>query len=45
MVTFFDSQGIIHTKFIPPNQTASKEYYVDVLSHLIKKKYAVKPQF
>jgi hypothetical protein len=36
MVMFFDSQGIIHTEFVPPSQTVYKEHYVEVSSRLFK---------
>jgi hypothetical protein len=36
MVTFFSSQGIIHTEFVPSGQTVNKEYYVEILCRLFK---------
>jgi hypothetical protein len=37
LATFLDCQGIIHTKFVPPDQTVFKEHYVEILSRLFKK--------
>jgi hypothetical protein len=34
LVTFFDSQGIIHKESVPPGQAVNKEYYVEVSSCL-----------
>jgi hypothetical protein len=36
LVTFFDSQRIIHKEFVPPGQTVNKQYYVEYLSRLFK---------
>jgi hypothetical protein len=36
LVTFFDSQGIIHKEFVPPGQTVNKDSYEKTLSHLVK---------
>jgi hypothetical protein len=35
LVTFFESQGIIHVEFLPPSQTVNEEYYMELLSRLI----------
>jgi hypothetical protein len=45
LVTFIDSQGIIHKKFVPPGQTVSMQYYVEVLSRVVQRIRQVRPQF
>jgi hypothetical protein len=45
LVTFFDSQGVIHKGFVPPDQTVNKEYYVEVLSRWIQRIRRIRPQF
>jgi histone-lysine N-methyltransferase SETMAR len=39
LVTFFNSQGIIHKEFVPPGEKVNKEYYVAVLSRLVQRIY------
>lgn len=34
LTVFFDSQGVVHHEYAPPNQTITKEYYLEVLRHL-----------
>jgi hypothetical protein len=43
--TFIDSEGIIHKEFVLPGQTVKKEYYAEVLSHLVQTVHQVRPQF
>jgi hypothetical protein len=45
LVTFCDSQGIIHKEFVPPGQTVNKEYYVEFLSRLVQRICRVRPRF
>jgi hypothetical protein len=45
LVTFFDSQGIIHKSFVPSDQTENKECYVEVLSRVVQRIHGVRPQF
>jgi hypothetical protein len=45
LVTFFDSQGIIHKEFVPAGQMVNKEYYVQLLSHLVQRIHQVRLQF
>jgi hypothetical protein len=45
LVTFYDSQGIIHKEFVPPGRTVSKEYYEEVLSRLVQRIRRVSPHF
>jgi type IV secretory pathway VirB9-like protein len=37
LVTFFESQGIIHKEFVPQGQAANKKYYVEILSRLVQR--------
>jgi hypothetical protein len=30
LVTFFDTEGIIHKEFVPPGQRVNKKYYMEV---------------
>ena len=34
LLTFFDSEGIIHHEYAPDGQTINKEFYLEVLRHL-----------
>ncbi|XP_023240948.1 uncharacterized protein LOC111639324 [Centruroides sculpturatus] len=34
MEVFFDSQGNVHSEFIPEGRAVNKEYYLDILRHL-----------
>jgi hypothetical protein len=36
LVTFFDSQEIIHKEFVPPCQTANKQYYAKVMPRFVQ---------
>jgi hypothetical protein len=45
LVTFFDSQGIIHKQFVPPGQAVNNEYYVEALSLLVQRIGRGRPQF
>jgi transposase len=45
LVTFFDSQGIIHKELVPPGQAVNKEYHMEVLSRLLQRIRRVRPQF
>ena len=35
-IVFFDVQGIVHQKFVPPGQTVNQEFYLEVLRRLRK---------
>ena len=41
---FFDSQGVVHKEFVPPEQTVNKQYYREVLERLRKRVYRVRPE-
>jgi hypothetical protein len=45
LVTFFDSQGIIHTQLVPQDFKVNKDYYVEALSCLVQSIHGVRPQF
>jgi hypothetical protein len=45
LVTFIDSQGIVQKELVPPSKTVNKEYYVEVLSHLVQRIRRARPQF
>jgi len=34
IIVFFDTKGIVHKEFVPPNQTVNSAYYCDVLRRL-----------
>lgn len=34
LLVFFDTKGIVHKEFVPPNQTVNSTYYCDVLRRL-----------
>jgi hypothetical protein len=37
LVIFFDCEGIVHQKFVPPSQTVNQHYYLEVLKRLRSK--------
>jgi len=37
LICFFDSQGIVHKEFVPPEQTANQTFYREVLEKLRKR--------
>jgi hypothetical protein len=45
LVTFSESQGIIHKEFVPPGQKMNKEYFVEFLSCSIQRICQVRSQF
>lgn len=45
LVTFYESQRIIHNEFVPLGQGVNKEYCVKILSHLVQGIRRVRPQF
>ena len=44
LICFFDSQGVVHKEFVPPWQTANKQYYREVLERLRKRVHRVRPE-
>jgi hypothetical protein len=36
LIIIFDSQGIVHKKFIPEGTTVNAEFYKGVMYHLLK---------
>jgi len=43
LICFFDSQGIVHTKFVPQGQTVNQSYYCEILEKLRKRDARVRP--
>ncbi len=43
LITFFDSQGIIHKEFVPPGQTINATFYKCVLERLLARIRRVRP--
>jgi len=43
LICFFDSQGIVHTEFVPQGQTGSQFYYSEILERLRKRVVHVRP--
>jgi len=43
LICFFDSQGIVHTKFAPQGQTVNQFYYHEILERLRKRVVRVRP--
>ena len=37
LICFFDSQGIVHTEFVPQGQTVNQFYYSEILERLRKR--------
>jgi hypothetical protein len=37
IIVFFDSRGIVHKEFVPPEQTVNHAFYKDVLERLRKR--------
>ena len=37
IIVFFDSRGIVHKEFVPPEQTVNCAFYKDVLERLLKR--------
>jgi hypothetical protein len=40
---FFDSQGIVHKKFVPEGKTVNAEFYKGVMGRLLKRIQWVRP--
>jgi len=45
LIIFYDSNGIIHKKFIPQDKTVNKNYYLSVIKCLIAKIGQIRPQY
>jgi len=43
LICFFDSQGIVCTKFVPQGQTVNQFYYREILGRLRKRVVRVRP--
>jgi hypothetical protein len=42
---FFNSQGIVHKKFLPEGKTVNAEFYKGVMDRLLKHIHKVRPRF
>jgi len=42
LIKFFESQGIVHKEFVPPEQTANQTFYWEVLERLRKRAQAAR---
>jgi len=36
LIWFFDSEGIVHTEFVPQGRTVNQIYYLEILERLRK---------
>jgi len=43
LICFFDSQGIVHTEFVPQGQTVNQFYYHEILERLRRRVVHVRP--
>jgi len=43
LICFFDSNGIVHKKFVPPGQTVNQTFYREVLKRFRKREASVRP--
>lgn len=43
LITFFDSRGIIHKKFVPEGRTVNSKYYLEILKRLLARIKQMKP--
>ena len=43
LICFFDSQGIVHTEFVPQGQTVNQFYYREILERLRKRVVRERP--
>jgi hypothetical protein len=43
LITFFDSQGIVHKEFVPEGKAVNAEFYIGVMDHLLKHIHQVCP--
>ena len=43
LICFFDSEGIVHTEFVPQGHTVNQFYYHEILERLRKRVVRVRP--
>ena len=43
LICFFDSEGIVHTEFVPQEHTVNQFYYREILERLRKRVVRVRP--
>jgi len=44
LICFFDQEGIVHRKFVPPGMTVNADFYCDVLRRLLENVRRKRPQ-
>ena len=44
LLHFFDSQGVVHKKFVPQGQAVNEQYYREVLERLRERVHRVRPE-
>lgn len=44
LVAFFDCRGVVHHKFVPPNQTVNQTLYIEILRRLREKIRKTRPK-
>ena len=45
LISFYDSKGIIHKKFVPTGQTVNAVFYVGVLKRLVSRIRRIRPEY
>lgn len=45
LITFFDSDGVIHKEFLPSDTTVNAAYYKEVMSRLLKRISRIRPHY
>jgi hypothetical protein len=43
LISFFDSQGVVHKEFAPEERTVNAEFYKEVMDRLLKRNQRVRP--
>jgi len=43
LIIFFDSQGVVHKKFVPGGKTVNAEFYKEIKDRLLKRIQRVRP--
>ena len=44
LICFFESQGIVHTEFVPQGQTVNQFYYCEILERQRKRVVCMQPR-
>lgn len=45
LICFYDSKGIIHKEFVPPDQTVNAVFYLGVLKRLVRRICRIRPEY